>query len=254
MATLQAQFGRIRRQANSKLTNQKQVFALDHDATAAHRFRRHLGSPIEETLREQDGQLTPPSYFATLLTLLEQQQGLNDGLHEPVLYLLAIVLPHTPTMILRSKFTTMLGILSSSIDLSQADAPVIRSVIKVLEVLLTALDANGWGQIIAQKAMQSILILATDPRPKVRKVAQEAATEILSRPPPVITQHPAAEAVATHCLDWLSDTKQHNPQALIHVLQLTKAVVPYWPINMLEKLCEPLLQLPKANNTYVTTS
>ncbi|KAJ1920287.1 pre-rRNA processing protein [Mycoemilia scoparia] len=240
MASLQIQLGKIRRHVNSSLASQQQVAGTLY--------------AIEETLKEQGNKPTPASYFASLLTLLEQQQDYENGLQEPILYLLAIILPFTPQPILRAKFTSIMGILSSSIDMSQAEAPVIKSVIKILETLLVNLDPNGWNQTIASKSFQSILILATDPRPKVRKTAQDAAAEIMVHPPLPLKHHPVSNTLATFCLKSLKSAGPKDSQALIHLLQLIKITVPGWSREQLTELCDPLIQLPKLNSSFITTA
>src|SRR6266487_2186741 len=109
-------FERIRNQINSKLDNQKQI-AITLLA-------------IEETIKEQNSVLNATSYFAALLTTLEQQlikqqqqqqrqqsSSSEENVIGSILYLLNIILKELPITILRNKYSAILMILTSSLEL-----------------------------------------------------------------------------------------------------------------------------------------
>ncbi|KAJ1745058.1 hypothetical protein LPJ58_006368, partial [Coemansia sp. RSA 1591] len=50
---------------------------------------------VEETITEQKAPVEPASYFAALLTLMEQQSGSgSNALSNAIIFLLSVVLPH----------------------------------------------------------------------------------------------------------------------------------------------------------------
>ncbi|KAJ1841982.1 pre-rRNA processing protein, partial [Coemansia sp. RSA 486] len=133
---LESQLRKLRLQLGSKAAHQQQ-----HAATLM---------AVEETIKEQNMAVEPASYFAALLTLLEQTEVGPKGLSGTIIYLLSIILPFVSHSTLRAKFATMMAVLSQSLDLESADVALLRSIISCLETVLMAQDAGSWSQPIAQ--------------------------------------------------------------------------------------------------------
>ncbi|KAF2273304.1 NUC173-domain-containing protein [Westerdykella ornata] len=236
-------------------------------------------SAIEETLRGQSSEFTPTAYFAALLALLNRQvttEGIvNKETATAVIYLLDLVTPHVPAPLLRSKFTEILTSLAPALTHQDAEAPLLRSSIGCLESLLVTQDARGWelpqSQISPRRAVAGLLNIAVDPRPKVRKRAQEALAKVLSNPPPSPSpDHPAADMCAETALKMLKDVaeaanrnKKHrghkdahsNDPGLIHALHLIRTVASAsggWPSKKIDILCELLLNISRSSNEYLT--
>lgn len=243
---------------------------------------RNALSSIEETLRDQKLELTPTAYFASSLALLRQAtaSGPQNGeasVAAAAIYLLDIVTSHVPAGLLRSQFGSIFGLLGPYVSATDSNAPLLRSTIGCLESLLLAQDSQAWAlpqsQVGPRQAIPSLLSLAIDQRPKVRKRAQEALTSILKTPPPgPALDHPAAEMCAVAAQNNLKNAveavqqarKQRgrgandsNEPAVIHALQLTKTIATAsrgWPSKKIEPLCELLLALSKSRNDYLVTS
>lgn len=114
-----------------------------------------------------------------------------------------------------------------------------------------------------------LLVLATDPRPKVRKRSLEALTRILHTPlrGPSL-DHPAAELCAVTALSNLQhaveaagqvrkqrrkEDEQHDPHVL-HALQTTKSIATAsrgWPSRSIEPLCETLMSISRSSNDFL---
>lgn len=232
---------------------------------------------VEETLKEQDTSPTPTGYFAALLALLNQslsEDKSNKELTPSVVYLLDVVTPFAPQPLLRAKFTQILTLLAPVLLLAGADAPLLKPSIGCLESLLLAQDSTAWklptSEISPRRAVAGLLHLSLDPRPKVRKRAQDALRKVLKNPPPSPSlDHPASDLCAETAMASLSDlaTKaaisrkqkksaaaEHEP-ALIHALQLVKTIASAsggWPTRNLESLCELLLSITKSGNDHMT--
>ncbi|KAI1169493.1 NUC173 domain-containing protein [Nemania sp. FL0916] len=232
---------------------------------------------VEETLKEQNTEATPTGYFAALLALLNQSAGDGKGNKEltpSIVYLLDVVTPFAPQPLLRAKFTQILTLLAPVLLLVGADAPLLKPSIGCLESLLLAQDSAAWklptSEISPRRAVAGLLHLALDPRPKVRKRAQDALRKVLKNPPPSPSlDHPASDLCAETAMSSLSDiatkaaiTKkqkkasagEHDP-ALIHALQLVKTLAAAsggWPSRNLESLCELLLSIAKGGNEHMT--
>ncbi|KAJ2809202.1 pre-rRNA processing protein [Coemansia guatemalensis] len=235
---LEQQLQKLREQIGSKAAHQQQHAAML--------------LAVEETIKEQKADTDPGSYFAALLTLLEQQTGAggSQSVAGAVIYLLSVILPHVSQTVLRAKFTTMMAVLSQSLDLESAEAALLRSVISCLETVLLAQDASSWRQPIAQATFRSLLQLSTDSKPKIRKRAQEAVSSLLCKPPPPTAIHPAAASVSRFVLDILSNAKADS-QAALHTLQLVKQTEMTWPADALGEMCAALIQLSRLNTPFL---
>ncbi|KAI4275479.1 MAG: hypothetical protein LQ337_003192 [Flavoplaca oasis] len=237
-------------------------------------------SAVEATLKEQHHSQTPTGYFVALLALLTQahlpNNGVaNDHLASSVVYLLDLVIGHVPAAILRTKFSQILTYIAPVLTSEDATAPLLRSSIGCLESLLVAQDGAAWtlsqAQISPRRAMAGLLSLASDQRPKVRKRAQDAITQILKHPPPTPSlDHPVADMCAETAMRTLTDAlagasvskrkskdymQEHNQPGLIHALQLVKAISLAsggWPSRKIEQLCEVLMGVSRSNNKYLT--
>ncbi|GAP89024.1 putative ribosomal RNA-processing protein 12 [Rosellinia necatrix] len=232
---------------------------------------------VEETLKEQGTSPTPTGYFAALLALLNQSVSEGKGNKEltpSVVYLLDTVTPYAPQPLLRAKFTQILTLLAPVLLLAGADAPLLKPSIGCLESLLLAQDSAAWklpaSEISPRRAVAGLLHLALDPRPKVRKRAQDALRKVLKNPPPSPSlDHPASDLCAETAMSSLSDLAakaavlkkqkktapgEHDP-ALIHALQLVKTLASAsggWPSRNLESLCELLLGIAKGGTEHMT--
>ena len=137
---------------------------------------------VESAFKERNTEPTPTAYFAALLSLLD-----NKTLVHPVVYLLDIITPFAPEPLLRAKFTQILTLLAPVLGQPDADAPLIRASVGCLENLLLAQDAAAWEMTAAvigpRRAVGGLLSFSLDPRPKVRKRAQEALRNVLKSPP-----------------------------------------------------------------------
>ncbi|KAI1817140.1 NUC173 domain-containing protein [Poronia punctata] len=232
---------------------------------------------VDETLKEQDTSPTPTGYFAALLALLDQSFSSDKGNKEiipSIVYLLDVVTPFAPQALLRAKFTQILTLLAPVLLIAGADAPLLKPSIGCLESLLLAQDSTAWklatSEISPRRAVAGLLHLSLDPRPKVRKRAQDALRKVLKNPPPSPSlDHPASDLCAETAMNSLSElaakaaisrkqkkaaAAEHEP-ALIHALQLVKTIASAsggWPTKNLESLCELLLSIAKSGNDHMT--
>lgn len=231
---LEEELSKIRPHVNSKLPHQK--------APA------QLLIALESTLTAQDSSLTPVAYFAALVTTLEQsirrEEGdlnLDEGAMTPaILYLLALVLPSIPTVVIRSHLPTALPILAPLFPKLLNHAPPLRSQLSIFAVIIPGLDTSQLSTPNLRQSFASILELTVDPRPKVRKKAQEVIYAVLSSPPPPTVKHPYADQVANFVLGVLnavdgtsSRGKNAKPTDTIEVgiwcCTFVKTIASFWP-------------------------
>lgn len=231
---------------------------------------------------EDKTQKTAAAYFISFLSLLDQaftESGIaSKDLATSTIYFLDLVAPFVSHALLRSKFTPILTKLSPIFTTSEIEAPLLRSSIGILEILLIVQDTNAWNssQVDAspKRGLMGLLALGLDPRPKVRKRAQEAVTNVLKEVPagPSL-EHPASglcadsalQAVSQRLKDAQSKPKAKNSAAgkdethnapLIHSLQLVRAITAAngWPMAKLETLCELLLSISRTTEQYLVVA
>lgn len=259
---LEEKLAKIRTQVNSKLENQKNL-AL-------------ILSAVEENIAEQNNDKSPVAYFVSFLSLLElsvvEDQIADANVTTAAAYFLDLVVPATPEALLKQKFAPILGKLAPVLTNEEAGAPLLRSAVGALEGLLLAQDHHLWlssGNVSPKRALVGLLELAFDPRPKVRKRAQEAVQKILANPPasPSAT-HVAAGLCGELSLKRLSGLLSEAPKSkrpeknkelnatIIHCLQLITAITSAnaWPATHVEALCDALLEVSKTSDQYLVTS
>ena len=237
-------------------------------------------SAVEETLRAQKSEPTPTAYFAALLSILGQFVSSDNAIASKegayaVVYLLDLVTSHVPAPLLRSKFPQILGSLAPALTHPEAEAPLLRTSIGCLESLLVAQDSQAWAlpqsQSSPRGAVGGLLALAVDHRPKVRRRAQDALSNILKHPPPSPSlDHPVADMCAETALRSLQtaaeeasskkkkhrskDQQEHSPN-LMHALQFVKTIAAAengWPSKKIDALCELLLNISRSTNEFLT--
>jgi ribosomal RNA-processing protein 12 len=235
---------------------------------------------IEDTLRGQNSEFTPTAYFAALLSLLGQyishEKGIvNKEVANAIVYLLDLVTSHVPAPLLRSKFPQILASLAPAVTHAEAEAPLLRASIGCLESLLAAQDGQAWGlpqsSTSPRGAVGALLTLCMDHRPKVRKRAQEALSNVLKHPPPSPSlDHPVSDMCAEAALRHLQTAAEeatgkkkkqrhkeegvHDP-TLMHALQLVNTVASAqngWPSKKIDSLCEVLLNISRGSNEFLT--
>lgn len=253
---------KVRNQISSKLENQKHL-AL-------------VLSAVEENLTDQNGGKSPVSYLVSFLALLDQSidsnsdEILDSNLATTSAYFLDLILPFVVKPLLKQKFPEILAKLAQIITNPNAEAPIVKSAIGSLETLLIAQDLNSWNNtsmaINPRRGFGGLLEFSLDPRPKVRKRAQEAVHQILANPPPgPAAEHVISPSAADFAIKSIVEllnskpnqkTNKEHSAKLIHVLQLISAVTSAntWPGSKIEQLCDILLEISKTNDQYLVSA
>lgn len=259
---LEEKLNRIRTQLTSKLDNQKNLALI---LTA-----------VEENIDEQKNNRTPVAYFVSFLALLEQSvvddSVADSNVAGAAAYFLDLVLPYTPAPLLKQKFGPILTKLAPVLTSTAAEPALLRSSVGALESLLLAQDHLQWsssGTVSPKRALVGMLELSFDPRPKVRKRAQEAVHKILANPPPSPSPvHVAAALCGDLSLKRLVTLVQDAPKnkkgsgnkeavsGIVHALQLISAITSAnaWPAAQVENLCDILLEVSRTSDQYLVAA
>ena len=202
---------------------------------------------VETTLKEEEQEATPVAYYASFLATLQESvkreesssSGLNleDGSVVPsTLYLLSIVLPHVPHVVVRSNMSSLLTTVTPLFPLISSSAPPLRSTIGIVTAIIEALDAPHLtsSSPLPRQSFATILELTIDPRPKVRKRAQEAVIRIINSPPPPMLVHPYSRQTADFVIGVLNIVagnpgQQDSMDIGIWLCTFTKTIAPSWP-------------------------
>lgn len=249
--------GKIRPHTSSNLAHQK--------APA------NLLVAIDSTLDSQKSDRSPTAYFAALLTTLESsiknnQIALGEGDLLPAeLYLLCLLAPFVPTPVIRTHLPSILNLTAPLFPiLVTHNAPALRSQLGIYHVLFTSLDRSQFEVHGIRQSFASILDICLDPRPKVRKRAQDLIRDLLASPPPPLGLHPYSERVSDWIIKHLSqsstgtvfkkDKQGAGPEGIIHVLALLRPIMITLPPAALPQLSSLLLSLPRLGDTYTAQS
>jgi ribosomal RNA-processing protein 12 len=202
---------------------------------------------VEATLKEQEQDGTPVAYYASFLATLQESvkreesssSGLNldDGSVVPsTLYLLSLVLPHVPHPIVRSNISSLLNTVAPLFPLILSSAPPLRSAIGIVVAIVEALDAPHLtsSSPLPRQCFATIVELTIDPRPKVRKRAQEAVIRVINSPPPPMLVHPYSRQTADFVIRTLNAVagnpgQQDSAEMCIWLCTFTKAIASSWP-------------------------
>lgn len=271
---MEDKLSKIRSQINSKLDNQKNLAIIL--------------SAVEENIEEQKNEKTPVAYFVSFLSVLDQcvseDKILDASLATSTAYFLDLIFPFTPKGLLKSKFSEILTKLAPSLSNPEADAPLVRSTIGALETLLLAQDHQQWvnglnsnAAVSPKRALVGLLELSFDPRPKVRRRAQDAVKELLSHPPASPSPyHVASGLCAELAMNRLvqlmqerskskntkknsknskNDNSNNNNSQIIHNLQLITSITSSnaWPSEHVSTLCDVLLEVSKTSDQYLVS-
>lgn len=257
---MEEKLNKIKSQINSKLENQKNLAIIL--------------SAVEENIEEQKNEKTPVAYFVSFLSLLDQtikgDEILDKNLATTTAYFLDLIFPFTPKTLLKGKFSEILTKLAPPLTHPDSEAPLVRSTIGALETLLLAQDYSQWnssGNVSPKRAMVGLLELSFDPRPKVRRRAQEAVKKILENPPaspsPTHIAAPICGELSlkrlVSLLEETSNKRSSNKEtntSIIHCLQLIASItsVNAWPQTQIEPLCDALLEISKTSDQYLVSS
>jgi ribosomal RNA-processing protein 12 len=150
-------------------------------------------------------------------------------------YLLSIVISEVDVQILRAKFEHTAQSLVACLEAySETQAPLVRSVLACMQVLLLAQDARAWTQ--SQQCtllLHRVIALSTDQRPKVRKRAHEAVRQVLTHPPPPTSLHPASGACLEFSSRFFTNNKTKNKEEravretqTMHLLAFLRTILP----------------------------
>lgn len=261
LSELELKLSRCRAQINSKLDNQKNL-AL-------------ILSAVEENIETQGNNKTPVAYFVSFIALLDQAISqdavVEEKLASAAAYFLDLTLPFIAKSLLRQEFSAILTKLAPVLTSTNAEALLVRSSIGALEGLLVAQDGQQWlnsSNVSPKRALLGMIELSFDPRPKVRKRAQEAIQNILCCPPaspsPIHPAAPLCAELARKKLESLlkSNNKKNSQKnkeqnsTMIHTLQLITAITSAnsWPANQVEALCDVLLLASRTSDQYIISS
>lgn len=206
--------------------------SLSHQSKPA-----QLLTAVEQTISTSLPGSTIPypatAYFTSLLSVLEkacsddilpgetgeemaetEQMG-GGALIPATLYLLAIVVPETPSSVVLSKLSALLECLLPLHDAALAHPPALRSLLQITTALLlfgTRQPGLLGSSPLLKRAWNYLLELNLDPRPKVRHLAQEGVRKVLVTPvPPRLV--PGAHPYLPRARDWVTSALEEDISA-----------------------------------------
>ncbi|KAJ3116669.1 hypothetical protein HK098_006519, partial [Nowakowskiella sp. JEL0407] len=227
---LTSQLTRIRNQKNSPIESQKKIAILL--------------CAIDESIPEQN----VLAYFGATMTFLStllQSSPIDTERLAAVTYLLAILLPHVNSQILKLKFEMVSQVISTAVDIPNNDAPLLRSLLECIQPLIIAQDATTLtSNPLAKKLFQTLLFYTIDARPKVRKLSHSIIQRILTSPPPPALYHPLNLATVDFIQAYFKEfvkTQVKTPEQeslIFHMLVFFRTVAPVLTSNGVSEKCK----------------
>lgn len=134
-----------------------------------------------------------------------------------------------PPALVRAQFDSLAAVLTPL--LANAPPPLLRSLTTCLTHALVALPLSFWTSDAAcRRTWRMLLLLSADPRPKVRKRAQDGVKLILSKPPTPVTNHPGTAAALEFISNGLDAAKpsrgEDRDAATLHLLAFLSSILP----------------------------
>lgn len=252
---------------------------LRHSQALVHREKCAVLAAVEEVIREQSGssevKLTPAVYFAALVTALENQLASEapseaeaaapetaSGALAATAQLLLLVLPAVDVTVLRNRFSHTSNVLMATLQHCQAaetaavgTASAARAAAGSLALLLRAQELAVWQQPHTLRVFNHLLALAGDPRPKVRRTAQDGIYAILGAAREhdwAGASHPAAAGVVHHCMERIRQCNTTDPRPALHAMGLLKRVLPLLTATGIHSIALALVKLLELHDAIVT--
>ncbi|TMW63544.1 hypothetical protein Poli38472_002485 [Pythium oligandrum] len=177
-------------------------------------------------------------YFAALMTALESATGSHQ---QEITQLLSMVLPYTSEAVLRAKFGAIGKILTQVIQEAEGDGALIRSATTCLGMTLLAQEptASAWSRPEVLRAFHLLLAMATDARPKIRKLGQKAIADILE----LHAEH-QCDTLSTHIASFaenvFSASTSKDEARLVQLIGFLKVALPYLQRKVVSSLVDAL--------------
>jgi len=124
-----------------------------------------------------------------------------------------------PTLVRHVRNSSNLNVLASLYSTT-----ISSQALDCLSIALAAQDASTWALPITQSILKKVTAVSMDPRPKVRKSAQDAATSLLRNPKCASV---AATVVGTFCLHASKQLDLADSQKVVHFVHLLKDYMPF---------------------------
>ncbi|KAM0750200.1 NUC173-domain-containing protein [Meredithblackwellia eburnea MCA 4105] len=202
---LLAEFDKVRLQLNSKIQQVRKPATL---LTAIEDTLANIHNGDGDDDDDEHQLKLKLQYHRALLSTLSQikhpKTTEEKELHQAVLYLLAILVPTIPQPALAQQALPLLTQIEPFLHLYNQDAPPLKSVLTITSTLLSSLPLTAFTTsttLVPKKAFTTTLLLSVDPRPKVRRKAQEVIQIVLQNPPSPALVHPFAKLASA----WVAE-------------------------------------------------
>ena len=172
-------------------------------------------------------------YFATILTALETSDT-RSTLRELV-FLLSLVLPHVPSAVIRAKFDlvgTLFQEIAGAANTLVDGSTILRHIVGSIGVLCErqAATSSVWARPSSLQVLGMLLAFCVDERPKVRRVAQIAATQLLQSHATAgfsaLASPVAKFAAQVFHSDSQGEGQGEGTSATLHMIAFLRRVVP----------------------------
>jgi hypothetical protein len=132
---------------------------------------------VKQAIKERGGAATASAHAAALMGSLSQAQ--DEETTAAVVYVLSHALGALPLNVLRAKFAPLADLVAATVERHPGSAAVARHGLQCAYVAIGAQEGAAWKTPQMARLVELTLAHAIDPRPKVRRAAQQNLVEFM---------------------------------------------------------------------------
>lgn len=181
-------------------------------------------------------------------------RGSAADFNTAVMYLISFVAPRLEASFIHSEYSAIYAKMSGAMGRFLAVGPFIRAAVVVLQRVLESFEAEEWEERSSLNEMFAILMqLVVDPRPKVRKLAQDSLLALV-RSGAISASHPAKSDLISFAVGVLQQASRKESGDALHLIPLLRSLGPRISRDEFALLLDALLRVAALGNTHLTVS
>jgi hypothetical protein len=134
---------------------------------------------ITDLIREHGSDPNPVAYFGVIISGLQKHDAQPVETTAALAHLLNLVLPVVPGSVVRSQAESVIGLFRAIFERHGTDAVVARHGLPCMGIVLRVADAATWSRPTAQHMFHVLASEALDTRPRVRRSALAAVSDVV---------------------------------------------------------------------------
>jgi len=204
--------------------------------------------------------LEPVNYFLAIWPLVDNEEkeelakmnknGIMD-FNVALVYLLSFVMPKMPVEAIQAHYADIFAKVGPALERFIIVPPFVRATLVILGSVLSSFSSEMWKERSSLGELLSIVLkLTVEPRPKVRKLAQETLQPVFRRDISTARQMTISFMVQM----VLEKASRKNFADALHAIAFLRLITNSFEQQEVELLIRPLLRCAAAGNTHLTVA